>query len=464
MADQEASENFKGENKMADNKKPEKQTVSNWFQSNKDMLLKFGWAALIIGAIVALVLYIRNKATKKSATLDQSMGPFMANGGKWLKAIFLLLLIFFAFIVPAVMFSKYYAIISLFSSGVTLLKKAGINPWFAKAIVAILIVPFLTWGVPYFLSPSSKKRKIGSAIIASYFVCYFLFMGISTRGVYKDALFDPFNKDKAEALVYVARDFDGKLVRTPEGRIELFKSGERHPRYGTPLEPITPEIISLMDREERERVATDSLAQVSAKRADSVRVAEEQIRAIQDAKNKEAAQAEKRRSDFLNRYLSGSPSGGFSPKSVIILATKANENLASGRDSDTETRLLEQLRKAGWAAKGSVFTQNFYSEGYPAELLGRNTTILRNLGAKNYGKYVLVVKGTPGYSTQSGLTKKTICSLKAEYCLLNTESGEVAAANQVNTGGSGADNSTAYNSAAQKAVDQIIAQLNNLGI
>ena len=108
--------------------------------------------AFLIGAIViAGVGILMAKLLKNSK-----------NKGKYITAVLLVLLILFLFILPSLLLTQALTVWQVFSYGVSQLNYIGIPIWFARAIVIVLIFPFLWAASRVFLG---RKRRLPAYVV-----------------------------------------------------------------------------------------------------------------------------------------------------------------------------------------------------------------------------------------------------------------------------------------------------------
>jgi hypothetical protein len=116
-----------------------------------------------------------------------------------------------------------------------LISSTGMNPYLAKALVLVLMVPLflsLKWAA---LALSPWRWKTGFAVIACYMLLFYVSMFYLTKE-------HKFEFATGKAMKYYAR--------TPEG-IRYFDAPGFDPKYGIPLKPVDPGVIRSETLKER---------------------------------------------------------------------------------------------------------------------------------------------------------------------------------------------------------------------
>jgi tetratricopeptide (TPR) repeat protein len=146
---------------------------------------------------------------------------------KYARAL-ILLAILVAIFIPIIQMMFIWGLFGLFNHFAgQLVRTLGLNPYLAKAVVLILMVPlFLSfkWAA---LALSPWRWKTGFAVIACYMVIFYLSMFFLTRE-------HKFEYATGKATKYYAR--------TPEG-IRYFDAPGFDPKYGILLKPVDPGVI-----------------------------------------------------------------------------------------------------------------------------------------------------------------------------------------------------------------------------
>lgn len=146
----------------------------------------------------------------------------------WLAYALLAVGIFFLLFVAY----QTYGFLKNFNEAVSILSdRYGVNSWLAKAIAIVFLGP-LGWGLKKSIFGSREKR-VGIRVATSVYACtYFLMM-------YWVSLHASFSHKTGETLQWYAE--------TPEG-VRFFDSPGYDPKYGTKLQPATPELKIALER------------------------------------------------------------------------------------------------------------------------------------------------------------------------------------------------------------------------
>jgi hypothetical protein len=105
----------------------------------------------------------------------------------------------------------------------------GQDLWISRAITLGLFAILWLIGWSFFLLPWIGSARRRATILIAVTVLALAGMGFATRNVY-------FSRADGRALKYYSR--------LPDGRIEMFDMPGFHPRYGTRLQPVTPETMA----------------------------------------------------------------------------------------------------------------------------------------------------------------------------------------------------------------------------
>lgn len=152
------------------------------------------------------------------------------------KAILIILILFFLFW-QVINILRYITISQLYQHYVDSVSDlTGLNKYLVKVGVLLLLLPFF-WGLKwYFFSfGDTRKKYTGAVMVLVVIVIYNLGLYNLTRGSY-------FEFSKGKVIKWYAK--------TPEG-IRFFDAPGFDPKYGLKLIPVTPEIVSRMEKQKR---------------------------------------------------------------------------------------------------------------------------------------------------------------------------------------------------------------------
>ena len=154
------------------------------------------------------------------------------------KKIIIKLMLFVIFLLPTILIIEDIAVQQIHTYFVnSVINLTGLNKYLANIIIALLIIPMSIGTKWYFFSPFNKKRKyIGFTIITTMFIMY-------NFGLYKLTQNANFFFSDGNVLKWYAN--------TPEGIIYHDNPGY-DTKYGIKLLPVTPEIISNLEKKKME--------------------------------------------------------------------------------------------------------------------------------------------------------------------------------------------------------------------
>lgn len=362
--------------------------------------------------------------------------------GKLVKLIVILALVFFVVILPAILLSNIFAVYEIFGYAVDSLNSIGLNRWFAKAIVIILIGPFI-WGLKRVFSFRGKKRTIGWVVVSIYTAAFYVVMGFGTQGHITDKYLqlradgiqydivdhggiNPYTNDSlvqmTESIMEVLGQYDPEndgtldlsdaLIHpiTGEGLkyyvidknnlIVIYDIGGLDPYTGQERREITPEVAlmfwdqsdRLEQQEEQERATLDSLDRVNTDMAREQAGAVRARRDVQDARVK---------------YLVNANFAGFSDNDVGLFIATESKAILGGYSGTVETALRTQLGKTKTVAV-FPFSDAFVAEGHLDGLINGNTGLLDRMKLDRRSGWLATLTVSPVVPTGTVAGMKTI--------------------------------------------------------
>jgi hypothetical protein len=387
------------------------------------------------------------------------------------------------FLVPTFILLKSFKVFSLYSTiEKSLIQTIGISQWLAKGILLIAFIPFII--LPkWFFSFRKTKRRAARAIFTLYTAGYYLAMYFLTQNIY-------FAHGTGEAIKYYAvtpegyRFFDSpgydskygiKLekvtpdiarvyemtkgvpisstpsnpdtmsaffdrytgapatwyLQRPDGSFEFFKNPGYHPKYGTPLKPVTPEIVE----------------QVEAQKA---KLKVEEMRQSQQ-KEFEAR---------LQKYLNPSAKTLAGKKSILLMVIdEANGSRKQNREYENDLKSL--LMSHGLLIATGLFTPNFFADGYADALCGGQSKILNELLVNRYVDYLLLVQQKTDFSQDERLGGLISTKVNVNYQILRSK-GQLIKGENLTESGIGSSEEEAVRNALSRITDRIIPSLKSL--
>lgn len=136
-----------------------------------------------------------------------------------------------ALIVPAFIATRFVSLWEIYHGYVDRVSDlTGLNTYLTNAAAALMFVPFLI-GAKWTLSWRSDRRHAGGALLLSLYTMYNVGLFIGTRNAYFA--------------------FNGPGLKWyciwPDGRVQLYDRSGRDPKYGIPLNPVTPDLVQQLE-------------------------------------------------------------------------------------------------------------------------------------------------------------------------------------------------------------------------
>jgi hypothetical protein len=382
---------------------------------------------------------------------------------KLAKVFLILALIFIFIIVPSFFIGEFITVFQFYNVFVENIAMAGFDQWLTKAIAVAALVVFYFYGI------KKVHKKSGKVVIAAFLVAYFILMHFATDFLYKNLTakapcgiicFDPFS---GHALKKVAPMGESNFVRDNDSAIMLFPANIKiDPITGRPLVDITPEIAEKRCQEIKDDIAkrnkevADSIAAATKAQADSAALAKASL----DKANTANALAQYRGNYLASGIPSGKPNGRF----ILLIAEMQSDNGSYKYDPVFENQISAELSDNGWSAITGIFKDKFYSDNLADRIAAQDKYLIDKLCLGNFAQKILIVKGQANYTTQTGLTRLSVCSLTSQYYLIDAANGINLISNNASQQGSSNDMNAAGTNAMMKISKLVASEVSKKAI
>lgn len=224
--------------------------------------------------------------------------------------------------------------------------------------------------------------------------------------------------------------------RSSDGSYEFYDRPGKHPGTGNDLSSIDPETV-------RELIRLQDLH--------ASQVEQQQVQANEQAAMQAAAENQRQRQAFLDRYINTSIVKRSGTRQAAILVLQQTENSLSGIDDF----LASALAKRGVEPVTSFFKQPFVLEGRARRLLEGDWSEASRLEINNKVAYVVLASGGVKFSSSSQFEGLISASLHLELKCLNMSSQRTCGSQDLEMVGAGFSNGAALENALGKARPQI---------
>ena len=364
----------------------------------------------------------------------------------------------------------------------------GVNPYLAKAIVMILMIPLL-WSFKWTFSFRSKRRMSSYAILAGYILLFYMSMFFMTKE-------QKFDFSTGEAMKFCAH--------TPEG-VRCFDAPGFDPKYGIKLKPATPELIANMEKMNRgmlpqklkyrsvevveffDRLTGEAKVwyfqnqageyelfdspgvhptygetlkpatkDVVNKIKSAIDVAEknsEEMQALQDreqalqAREQEKKQAAQKRESFLNRYI-GNLSFINKPSSVDVAVIVISD--VGKTDPRVSQKISSQLKSKAVNASMSFFSDQFVADGLFERMFKGDAKVIKQLELAHHIDYAILGKNSISFAENPEMQNLITAKVVLEIHVISSKSGATEDSFSISEVGVGFSKSNAEEAALEK--------------
>jgi len=234
------------------------------------------------------------------------------------------------------------------------------------------------------------------------------------------AFFDPYTG--APATWYSQR---------PDGTLEFFKNPGYHPKYGTPLKPVTPEIIQQFEAQKAKLEV-----------------------------NKMHASQQREFEARLQKYLNPSAKMLAGKKSILLMViNEANGGRKQNKEYENDLKSL--LMSHGLLIATGLFTPNFFADGYADALCGGQSKILNELLVNRYVDYLLLVQQKTDFSQDERLGGLISAKVNINFQILRS-TGELKQAGSLDESGIGSSERESVRNALSRIADKLILSVKSL--
>ncbi len=237
--------------------------------------------------------------------------------------------------------------------------------------------------------------------------------------------------------------------RPEDGRFELFDKKGHHPIYREKLKPVTPEVISQIEKQLK---------------LDIERRSQEEQRKLEETKRlekqAEIAEKEKRLNEFkalINRGITTHPS---KPNVAIIIESRRTEGGLS--PENTLYNFLKKQQRAN-VISNLFMEEPFKAKGFFREIYEGNTEILKQADALSRINYLIIGRLDYSFQKRAEIEKDLVsCDINFSYKIINKKS-EVVKSESIRVVGPGFSNDSALERGleilSEQYSDRILKQL-----
>ncbi|MBK6900826.1 MAG: hypothetical protein IPH09_16775 [bacterium] len=372
---------------------------------------------------------------------------------KTFRALLILGVLVFFVLIPIFIYSRVATVWEVFDKVVRSFTEELATPiWLTRGIVVLLILPFL-WGLERTFAFSGRHRRAGLMVVVAYVSLYcFAMYGlerdanvshkdgrskkwycISPEGyrVFDSPGYDPkyglpLEPVTKEVIPLIEQQRRGGVTaatdgpvyfdptsrrplkwywRSPEGRIELFDHPGFHPRYQDALREITPDIIREIEASERRGVELE-------KRRD-------QQRALAGEEERRVA----REVAFRDRYISATPRDRAGIGTIVLAVAAAGSSGAAPGEPAFVGAIARELQRAGYTVRDGVLSTAAFSDGIVNRLAAGDRELMAQLGLDRVADHILVCRQETEYSEFRQLQHRITCKSSLQCNLVPTAGG-----------------------------------------
>lgn len=430
---------------------------------------------LILAAVLAVVALFSVLLKKRGA---RGADP------KYLRALAVLVLVVVLGVLPMLVISQITSVAGIYNYGVdSFVDGLGAPIWLARAVVILLLVPFL-WAIKEAFAFSRRRRTVGRAVLAVFLAGYCGVMFFATKDTYFDhktgkatkyycqtpegyRVFDSPGFDPKYGIELKALDATAARViakaeaaggtipgqayfdpltgtplkwfsRTGTGDWEFHDEPGYHPQTGQTLSPFTREVAAEYGTWLEEQKAR------TAAQAESDRVAQQEKVDRTAAEEKRQAEAA-----FRAKYVTLGAGAKPSEKSVGVLVTQTFGVGGKPSGSALAGALEADLRKRGRTPVANPFRARAFTDRI-LESLYEGAAPDRRLGLGESLDGLLLVEESPEFAQNPQLGSLITCNLKARFRFLDLGTG-TSSSGTVEARGIGTTRDMALDKAATKA-------------
>jgi len=313
--------------------------------------------------------------------------------------------------------------ISLFASIIPI--KANLPVFF------ILIVASLILGI---LNAWIFSRKIITALVSIIFILLILsFYFPTTFETLGEKISDIDVSTGEPERIYIRQNSlereeikffrpDGKArvwyYRSKDGRFELFNRKGYHPIYKGKLKPVTPEVVSQIEKQLK--------ADEEIKRKETKSLEEERV--VRDNEN------------FLNRYLL-SRSFLNMPESQEVVVIVIDEGVKVSQD--ISQKIVALLKTKGVNATASLFTNSFVSDGIFEKIFKGDAGEVRKLELSKHSDHLILGKKLVNFTENPEMQNMITAKASIEIHIVSSKTGTIVDSFTITETGAGFSRATA---------------------
>lgn len=219
---------------------------------------------------------------------------------------------------------------------------------------------------------------------------------------------------------------------TEDGRFELFDRKGHHPIFKRKLEPVTPDVVSQIEKQLR---------------SDIERKTQEEQKIQEGDRRLEERQVAQKHEDFLNRYLINRSFINRPESQEVAVLVVDESNKVSHEITQKIASILKTMRLNVIA---SLFTGQFVSDGLSQKIFEGNAGEVKNLGLLKHIDHIVLCKKTVKFTENPEMQNMITAHTVIEIHIISAKTGVIEDSFTVSEVGAGFSKAAAEDTARER--------------